>query len=186
MTTVSERRQHLDFDGSWQVIKWDEAREYTGQIEAAVPGPAEAQPVKATDVVAARASLLVVAEFKDFDLPSIPQQEREQAARGAASDKLAPALVRKVIDSLAGATFSHDLDDARCAPLRSFAGVIADAKTPMLVLFCIEVTRTQAAAIVPLTTLLKKRLRWLGPNARVLVVSGSASFADVGVEYRVD
>lgn len=190
MTSISERRQHLDFDTTWEAVKWDESDEFIGSMDKTLHNLASASPVKAADAVAVRRAarvspVVLVAEFKDFDFPNIPAEHRAQAARGANTEELMAALIRKVIDTLAGASFSHDSSDVRSAELQALTATLSDPNMKILVLFCIEVPRTQAVAVLPWTKKLQQRLRWLGPNAEVIVTTSARPFIGSGVTYRV-
>jgi hypothetical protein len=180
---VSERRQHLELADEWDVLKWDDCEEFRGGVQRADVG------VKAADIVAARmarrgAASLLVCEFKDFEHPDIPSEQRAGVALQALSDDLADALVRKVIDTLSGATFSHDKHDQRCHALSTWRAAAAE-DSDVLVLFCIEVPRSQALAVLAWTAKLKRRLRWLGPRALVLVTSSARPFSSADISYRV-
>jgi len=188
MTTLSEDRQHLDFDDDWIVVKWDERAEFTSGLRGSLQRRGDG--VKGADVVGVggrgSAKVALVAEFKDFDNPRIPAAQAADAARKATSTSLIDDLVRKVIDTLCGATFAHDASRRRGAELTPWRPAVATTTTQLLLLFCIEVPRTQAAAVGPWTKRLQQRLRWLGPNARVLVTSSTTPFTAAGVRYRVD
>ncbi|MCP9488827.1 MAG: hypothetical protein MSC31_03010 [Solirubrobacteraceae bacterium MAG38_C4-C5] len=189
MTTISEQRQHLDFDAYWSVVKWDAAREYIGNLEAALHGLSDAVPTKASDVVGVSVNrgprTLLVAEFKDYEHTSIPASQRAQKALDATSDKLMAGLVRKVIDTLCGATFAHDGDGNRSSEAQGFAALAGEPTRDLLVLFCIEVPRTQAVAVLAWTTRLQKRLSWLGPRAHVIVTNSARPFSAGGITYRI-
>jgi hypothetical protein len=185
MGTLRERRQSLDFDRGWLVVKWDDCDEFTHgirtafhQLEGGVSG---------ADGVGARPGdgVGLIVEFKDYDHPDIPPSQRAAKAREAVSDKLVRLLVRKVIDTLCGATFSHDAADRRSAALRSWQSTIGSDASELLILFCIEVPRSQALAVLPWTKKLQQQLGWLGPRARVIVTSGDRPFAGAGVRYHV-
>ena len=185
MTVVQEDHQELRFDSAWTVIKWDEAPEFVGSFDRALhslPG----EGVKASDVVAVRAPrgktrTLLIAEFKDFDRPAISATEAERAV----SDELARRIVRKVIDTLCGVTFAHDARDARSPKLDSWRPSLARSTSSLLVLVCIEVPKSQAVAAGPWTKKLQQRLRWLGPNAQIVVTNSTRPFAADGIAYGV-
>lgn len=156
MTTVEERRQKLHFDSSWEVSKWDASREFVGSLENALHGlPGEG--TKAADVVGIRAQrskprILIAAEFKDFDDPSMPPEAAAEAALAALSDPLARNIIRKVIDTLCGATFAHDTENGRMGHLDEWRAALALSTTRILILVCVEVPKARAAAIGPWTT----------------------------------
>src|SRR5947209_917778 len=139
MTTIVEKRQTLTFDASWRVLKWDDADEYvTGIQRALVHGG-----VKATDVVGVRtvprqSRTILVAEFKDFDNPHMPPADRRRAALAGVSDQLLHDIGRKVIDTLAGATFAHDDTNARHPDLDPWRPSLGRSTTTLLVLICVE------------------------------------------------
>ena len=189
MTSVSERRQRLDFDTSWQVVKWDESDEFDGSMDPALH-QLPPDGVKAADVVGVRTQsrrprTILIAEFKDFDHPSVPAHDHARVAEQATSDAVMRDLVRKVIDTLSGATFAHDASASRCAELDDWRPALARASTSLLVLLCIEVPATQALAVLPWTKELQRRLRWLGPKTQVIVTSSARPFRGDGGAYVV-
>lgn len=190
MTVITERRQQLNFDNNWRAVKWDESPEFKGSYERALhelPG----QGVKAADVVGVRRRsptppIILVGEFKDFDYPTIPPAQRQRVALQAVSDDLLSILVRKVIDTLSGASFAHDQQAARGRELRDLQRALGHARPSILVLFCVETPRTQSLAMLPWTKKLQQRLDWLGPNARVIVTSAQRPFDHLGVRYSIN
>jgi hypothetical protein len=149
-----------------------------------------ADGVKAADAIAVRdvryrPKLLLLAEFKDFDHPQIPPAQRAAAALSAVSDPLMRDVVRKVIDTLCGATFAHDSSQQRCVELTGWRPALGRPSTNLLILLCIEVPATQAVAALAWTKQLQRRLRWLGPNARVVVTNRARPFVGDGLTYRV-
>ncbi len=207
MTTVSERRQHLDFDPYWQVAKWDKSGEFIDgmskafDVSAALrsrtskPANGPRDGVKAADVVGVRDApaepkIVFVAEFKDFVHPSIPPEQRAQAAEKSHSGELIDEIVRKVIDTLAGATFSHDSADNRRDELTEWRPALARSTTKIFVLMCVEELDPVFAGV--LTKELQRRLKWLGKSATVLATTGATSttgatpFSGAGISYRID
>lgn len=187
MTTVTEGRQRLELDDSWRVLKWDAADEYVHGMQRALHqlgGGLSAADVVATRRMPRQRTLMVV-ELKDFEHPRIPDHEREQNALDAVSDTLMRDIVRKVVDTLAGATFAHDGKQRRCPALDDWRPAIGLATTRILILLCIEVPASQAVAALAWTKQLQRRLRWLGPHARVVVTNSARPFAGIGVAYRV-
>lgn len=188
MISIVEDRQRLDFDPSWRVVKWDETDEFINGLQAALHQLEGG--IKAADVVGVRSiphreRTLLVAEFKDYDHPNVPVAQRRQNALAAVSDDLMQDIVRKVIDTLSGATFAHDAEQQRCVDLEGWRPALGRSTTTMLVLVCIEVPATQAVAALAWTKKLQQRLRWLGPRARVLVTTSARPFNGVGVAYSV-
>lgn len=189
MTAIGERRQRLDFDETWTVVKWDERDEFTTGIRGALHQTLDG--VKGADVAGVRepaggATVTLVAEFKDFDHPDVPANAAAETVRRATSDRVMEDLVRKVIDTLCGVTFSHDKDHRRGPELSRWRPTLGSATaTRLLVLFCIETPPASAARLGPWTKELQKRLRWLGPNAQILVTSSAAPFEGAGIRYRV-
>ncbi len=187
MTTITEGRQHLDFDATWEAFQWDLAGEFVGSMDGALhllPGDG----VKAADVVgvkrdSSRPAILVIAEFKDFTHPAIPESHRAAKARGAESDKLRRDIVRKVVDTLTGATFAYDSQNSRRPELKSWRAAVADTAVRLLVLVCVELSKP--AIITMLNGELQRRLRWLGPNATVLVTGSATPFSAHGISYRI-
>jgi hypothetical protein len=180
MATIHEDRQRLDFDPTWAVSKWDIASEFTDGLGSATPG------VKAADVVGVRASrprAVLVAEFKDFTNPRIPAHELAQASRKAESPALLDDLVKKVIDTLGGATFAHDGKNERKEALLAWRSAVARPTTKILILVCLEVPKP--AIVNALSAALRQRLGWLGPNATVLVTAAVTPLVDLGISYRV-
>lgn len=92
-------------------------------------------------------------------------------------------IVRKVIDTLSGATFAHDAQRQRSVDLHGWRPALGRSTTTMLVLVCIEVPATQAVAALAWTKKLQQRLRWLGPAARVVVTTSARPFNGMGVAY---
>lgn len=186
---ITEGRQVISHDASWQILKWDESDEFSGSMERSFHGlPGEG--VKAADAVGVRhqpnrAPVVLVAEFKDPCNPAIPPQHAATAAAGALTEPLMRDVIRKVIDTLAGATFAHDVAGARCQELSGWRPALGRPTTRLLVLICMEVPPTQRAAVGPWTTELKKRLRWLGPNARALVTTSDAAYGGNGLSYGI-
>lgn len=187
MTTISEGRQHLDFDNDWIVVKWDERAEFTTGLRGALQR--KGGGVKGADVVGIGgprgAKVALVAELKDFANPQIPDERAADVAAKAVSDELIDDLVRKVIDTLCGITFSHDRSHQRGPELAPWRPALVSTTTQLLVLFCIEVPQSQAAVVGPWTKRLQRRLRWLGPQARVLVTSSARPFPWDGIAYRI-
>jgi hypothetical protein len=184
VTQVNERRQVLQFDSSWTVIKWDEAPEFVGSFEGALhnlPG----EGVKAADVAGVRTlsnqpRTLLVAEFKDFNRPG------PDAAKRSVSDDLARNVVRKVIDTLCAVTFSHDSSQQRSSSaLDEWTPSLGRTTTTLLVLICVEVPPSLAVAAGAWSKKLQQKLRWLGPNARVLVTNEFRPFEGDGITYEV-
>jgi len=190
MTVISDGRQHLDFDASWSASKWDESPAFVGSFEQALHNLA-GEGVKAADavgvrIVRGRSTTLLIAEFKDFNRPGATRRQQEEESEGSISDKLARNIVRKVVDTLCGATFAHDAQDQRPEELASWRQSLGRPTTALLVLICVEVAASQAVAAGPWTKKLKGRLRWLGPDTQVLVTNGSRPFAGGGLRYRVE
>lgn len=188
MTTINEGRQALHFDSSWRVLKWDESDEFVGSMDRALH-QLPRDGVKAADVVGMRdirhqPKMLLIVEFKDFDSPNIPRAQRGAVALAAVSDNLMRDIVRKVIDSLSGATFAHDSVHKRCTELNPWRPALGCVKTTMLVLLCIEVPKSQLIAALSWTKELQGRLRWLGPRSRVIVTSSSRPFQGDGITYQ--
>jgi hypothetical protein len=188
MKSVAERRQRLDFDASWRVLKWDEADEFIDGLQPSLHQLAGG--IKAADVVGVRAiprraRTLLIAEFKDFDHPNIPSEQRSQLALDAVSDELMQGIVRKVIDTLTGATFAHDARLQRCADLEGWRPALGRSTTTLLILLCIEVPASQSVAVLAWTKVLQQRLRWLGPRTRVVVTTSMRPFNGLGVTYSV-
>lgn len=115
----------------------------------------------------------------------MPRAQEEQAARAAVSDTLMGDVVRKVVDTLAGATFAHDSRGRRNADLDGWRPALGRSTTALLVLLCIEVPASQTVAALAWTKQLQRRLRWLGPRARVLVTTSQRPFNGVGISYLV-
>ena len=188
MTTIREGRQTLSFDTSWSVLKWDGSHEFVGSMDAALHQLGGG--VKAADVVGVRdirrqAKLLLIAEFKDFEHPGIPTSRRAAAALAATSGDLMQNIVRKIVDTLSGATFAHDSSQQRCPELDSWRPALGRATTRMLVLVCVEMPESQGLAALPWTKELQRRLRWLGPNTRVIVSTSCRPFRGEGITYQV-
>lgn len=180
-------RQRLTFDDTWQAVAWDERPEFKGSMEAAFNG-LSGRSVKACDAVAVRrvvgqTPILLVAEFKDFDQTHLPADKRLEVARQGVSDEVMQAIISKLIDTLAGAAFSHDRHGRRGAELERWRSAVGLKNTRLLVLVCVELPRSQQLAATIWTTELKRRLRWLLPRASVIVTSSRAPFSGVGVEY---
>lgn len=189
MTSVRERRQRLDLDPTWRVVKWDAAAEFSGSMDQALH-QLPSDGVKAADVVAVRVQprrprTILVAEFKDFANPTIPASRRAEKAMQATSDELMRDVVRKIIDTLSGATFAHDSQGTRSGELDEWRPALGRTSTSLLVLLCVEVPPSQAVAVLPWTKNIQRRLRWLGPNARVIVTSSARPFRGDGVAYGV-
>ncbi len=184
MRSIHERRQTLTFDSSWQAFKWDEADEYTRGLQASlVHGGAKASDVVGVRVLPRQPRTLLVAEFKDFDHPDIPAGDRHTAALAGVSDALMHDVARKVIDTLAGATFAHDHNQMRTSELDRWSPAVGRATTDLLVLVCVELPLTQSVAALAWTKKLQQRLRWLGPRAKVIVTSSARPFDGIGVTY---
>ena len=189
MTTIQERRQSLSLDAAWHAVKWDASAEFIGSMETAFAGlpAADGRAVKGVDVIAARngrgATLLLLGEFKDFAHPNIPTAQRAAVLMRSTSPEIMRDVVAKVIDSLCGATFAHDSNGDRCDELIAFRGAALKPHQRLLVLYCAELPKP--AAMVALNTELKRRLRWLGPNANVIVTNGASPYVGNGVSYAV-
>jgi hypothetical protein len=186
--SITEDRQSLAFDSNWRVLKWDEAPEFVEGQQSSLQGLGGG--IKAADVVGVRSvpsrpRTVLVAEFKDFDHPKVPPGHRPKVAADAVSEELMRDIVRKVIDTLAGATFAHDSQSARCAELDAWRPALGRSTTTMLVLLCIEVPKSQAVVALAWTKKLQQKFRWLGPHARVVVTNGSRPFSGLGITYRV-
>lgn len=191
-TRITEGRQHLEFDSSWQVVAWDATDEYDflkstfANLSATPP-----RSVKGSDVVGvrpavgSRRAVVAVAEFKDFDHPNIPPGQRLAAARHATSDKLMSDVIAKVIDTLVGASFGHDATRSRLAALDEWRRSLGDPHTQILVLVCVELPASQVLAAQAWATALKRRLRWLGGRASVSVTSSRSPFRGSGIRYRL-
>lgn len=181
-TEVRERRLSLTFEDGWAVTKWDEGSEYRDGLQTT-------NGVKACDVVAVRPDgprpILVLAEFKDFDDPKISNSRRAAAARKATSATLIEELVHKTLDTLAGATFAHDQEHQRSGVLAAWDRVIRRGSPSILLLFCIEFPGSQEPMILPWSTKLKQRLRYLGPDVHVVVTSRDSVFDRLGIRYAV-
>lgn len=189
MTTIPEKpkRQRLTFDDTWQAVEWDLMPEYKGSMESAFHGLA-GRSVKACDAVGVRRAvgqtpILLAAEFKDFDQTHLPADKRLEVARKGVSDDVMQAVISKLIDTLAGATFSHDGDGHRSVELESWRSAVGLKSTRLLVLVCVELPRSQALAATIWTTEIKRRLHWLLPRASVIVTSSRAPFSGLGVVY---
>jgi len=188
MPRITEKRQILDFDSSWTAIKWDESGEFVGSMERALHQLNDG--VKAADVIAVRdvryrPKTLLLAEFKDYDHPNVPQQQQQQTALAAVSSNLMQNIVRKIIDTLSGVTFAHSSNDQRCDELASWRPALGQKSTLLIVLLCIEVPPSQSIVALAWTKELQRRLRWLGPNARVIVTNQNRPFQGDGFTYRV-
>lgn len=188
MAMITEGRQRLEFDATWRALKWDSAKEFIGSMDGALhqlPG----EGVKAADVVGVKSressgtAMLFIGEFKDFAHPAIPARQRTAVVLQAKSDKLQRDVVRKVIDTLAGATFAHDSGDIQRLELKRWRAATADATVRLLILLCVELPKP--AVITMLNGELRRRLRWLGPNATVLVTSSATPFSALGISYRI-
>lgn len=187
-TIIQEGRQQLEFDSAWKVLRWDISAEFTGSFEQALH-QLTGEGVKAADVAGARVErgqirTLLVAEFKDFNHPGIPSRQQKTEAERGISDQLTRNVVRKVIDTLCGATFAHDVRDRRSPELDDWRPSLARSTTALLILVCVEVPKSQAAAAGPWTKRLQQRLRWLGPNAQVIVTNRFRAFQGDGISYR--
>lgn len=192
MTRIDERRQSLNFDDTWEVLVWDTAPEFKASLELAFSGLTATPPrsVKAGDVTGVRretggVNALLFAEFKDYDHPSIPAAHRLRAARQGTSDQVMSDLIAKLIDTLAGRTFAHDVHGHRDAQVTSWRAVLGDQHAKLLVLLCVEFPVTQSVAAKVWQTELKRRLAWLGPRANVVVTSGLRPFNGAGITYSV-
>lgn len=184
MTTIVERRQKLVFDNSWRVVKWDQAQEYvTGLQPSLTRGGVKAGDVVGVRVLPRQPRTLLFAEFKDFSHPNIPAAQRHKAALAGVSETLLHDIVRKVIDSLAGATFAHDPADARCLELEDWRSALGRSTTMLFILVCVELPPSQALAALAWTKKLQQRLRWLGPRSKVIVTSGVRPFSGLGITY---
>jgi hypothetical protein len=189
MTAITEGRQRLAFDATWQVVEWDEADEFKGSMDFSFSG-LPGRSVKAADAVGVRRRrgvppLLLIAEFKDFDRTHLSaRQQARIAAQGVSADVMRD-VIAKVIDSLCGAGFAHDASGARLEALERWRSAVGLQAVAVLVLVCAELPVTQAVAAVTWTTELKRRLRWLGPRSRVLVTNRHRPFQGVGLEYSV-
>lgn len=189
MSTIPEGRQRLELDSTWRAFKWDQADEFVGSMEQALnhlPGDG----IKGADVVGVRhtrgqSRVLLIGEFKDFANPTIPAWDRAKAASNATSDKVLRDIVRKVVDTLSGATFSHNAQSQRSADLDGWRLALAGRGTSVLILVCVEFPRSQAVAHLAWTKALQQRLRWLGPNARVIVTTSARPFQGSGLRYAV-
>lgn len=187
MTAVKEGRQQLAFDSAWRVVKWDEAQEFKGAMETAFH-QLSGRSVKAVDVVAIRrtrgvTTVHLVAEFKDFDPPTASAGQRAAAARQALTSEMTRDIVAKVVDSLCGAAFSHDQANSRGAELQAWRSALSLKTAALLVLVCVELPPARKLAVVPWTTELKRRLRWLGPRAHVVVTSSINPYQGNGITY---
>lgn len=183
--TIQEDRQELEFNSAWSVCKWDVAPEFTDSLVSAMSGVA-GTGVKGADVVGAktkRPKAVVIAEFKDFTNPAIPAHARAQAAEKAESATLANDLVKKIIDTLTGATFSHDKTSTRKSALVAWRTALARPTTKLLVLVCIEVSKPALVNMLELK--LRSRLQWLGPNATILVTTAATPLEGLGISYRI-
>lgn len=184
MTTIREQRQSLEFDSSWQVFKWDTSSEFVGSFEQTLhelPG----EGAKAADVAGIRTlrgspRTLVIAEFKDFNRPGPEAIER------AVSDDLARNIVRKVIDTLCAATFSHDSAGLRRKELTEWRPSLGRSTTNILILVCVEVPEVLSPAAGAWSKKLQQKLRWLGPNASVIVTNSSRPFVGDGIIYKAE
>jgi len=188
VTSIVEDRQRLDFDASWRVLKWDEADEFVNGLQPALhqlKGGIKAADVVGVRSVPRRERTLLIAEFKDFDHPDVPPPRRQQVACAAVSDELTRDIVRKVIDTLSGATFAHDAQRQRCGDLEGWRPALGRSTTTLLVLVCIEVPATQAVAALAWTKKLQQRLRWLGPRACVIVTTSARPFNGAVIAYSV-
>lgn len=189
MMTITEGRQKLTLDASWHAVKWDEALEFKGSMESTF-AQLSGRSVKAVDVVGVRrgrgiATVLLVAEFKDFDRPHLPAAQAIAVARQGTSDEVMRDIIAKVIDSLCGAAFAHDVAGARVSELDHWRTALDLKTTGVLVLVCVELPASQAMSVLPWTTALKRRLRWLGPSARVIVTGARRPFRGDGLAYEV-
>ncbi len=164
--------------------------EFKGSMESAFAQLPGGRSVKAADVIAVRrgrevSPLLLVAEFKDYHRPQLPAAKQQVIAQQAMSKDVQASVVGKVIDSLAGATFAQDAHGGREATLERWRSTVGLRRVQLLVLLCVELPPSQALATSPWNTVLKRRLRWLHPSARVVVTSRQRSFAGLGVTYDV-
>jgi hypothetical protein len=197
MSTISERRQHLDFDSSWRVVKWDVSDEFVVGIGTALnvsrdshqdstsqPAIGPTDGVKAADVIGVRdiqpgPKTILVAEFKDFTWPNIPPHEVAQAVEKSESADVIEELVRKVIDTLAGATFSRSSVEREV----DWFPALRLSTTKIFVLVCLETP--DPLSVGTLSKELQRRLQWLGKSASVLVTSSTTPFSGEGVSYRI-
>lgn len=188
MPTIEERRQRLVFKSSWNAFKWDASDEFVHGMSQALNGlPADG--VKAADVVGIRSSgkseagVVFIGEFKDFEHPHIPLSQRARAIEQAESAELRRDITRKVIDTLSGVTFAHGANGTRREELNLWRNAIATQRVKLLVLVCIEMSKP--AIVSMLTNDLRRRLRWLGPEATVLVTSSATPFSGMGISYQI-
>ncbi len=188
MATITEGRQHLDFDATWGAFQWDLAEEFVGGMDKALHQLA-GDGVKAADVVGVKggdlsgSSILLIAEFKDFAHPTIPVRDRAGVMLQAESAHLRRDIVRKIIDTLTGATFAHDSENNKRPELTRWRAAAAETPVRLLILVCVELSKP--AVITMLNDELQRRLRWLGPHAMVLVTSSATPFSALGISYRV-
>jgi hypothetical protein len=187
--TITEGRQTLTLDASWHAVKWDDAGEFEGSMEPTF-NQLSGRSVKAADVVGVRqgrgmATVLLVAELKDFDRSHLPAARAAAVARQGTSDEVMRDIIAKVIDSLCGATFANDAEGARAPELDRWRTALGLKTTSVLVLVCVELPPTQAVSVGPWNTALKKRLRWLGPRAHVIVTDARRPFPVDGLAYGV-
>jgi hypothetical protein len=188
MATITEGRQCLDFDATWGAFQWDLAKEFVGSMDGSLHQLA-GDGVKAADVVGVKgtgssgSAILLIAEFKDFAQPMIPGRRRAAVMLQAESEKLRRDIVRKVIDTLTGATFAHDSNGKQRSELKRWRAAAADTTVGLLILVCVELSKP--AVITMLNNDLRRRLRWLGPNATVLVTSSATPYSALGISYHV-
>lgn len=192
MSRFSERRQHLDLAEDWEGLKWDDCDEFIKPYAAsfAQTAPEPGRSVKGADVVAVRrgrgrAPVLLVGEFKDFANPTIPQRERLEKAKQATSPQVMGDVIAKVIDTLCGASFAHDDRDGRSAELESWRRAVGAPAPRVVVLLAVELPSAAGPAALAWNTELKRRLRWLGPRATVVVTTASHPVSGYGMSYSV-
>lgn len=142
--------------------------------------------VKAVDVLAARLvrgerTLLLAAEMKDFSDPAVPEQYRPDKARQALSDQVMGVVVRKVVDSLCGATYAHDSTGRRCRELRPWRTALSTAD--LAVFYFVGLPNPASIESVTWTTELKKRLGWLVPFGTVFVITSNTTMPEIGLSY---
>lgn len=158
-TTLTERRQHLELTDDWVAARWDETPEFVRGQQSALNNIPDAVDCKAVDAIGVH--------------------------DGAGSS---PVLLLAELKD-----FDHpDIPDGlraerdRSPGAQAFRKAVGAPGAALLVMLCIEGTRSQAVAAGPWTKDLQRRLRWLGPRARVVVTSRFTPFDELGIRYRVD
>lgn len=190
MAEIVDARQRLTFDEDvWHAVKWDDEPEFLGHMQSSFANltPSKgARSVKAADVTAVGSPggrpLLLIGEFKDFDHPNASAAERAKVATDAATHQLLTDVIGKVLDTMAGRTFSSHNGGAN-AQRERWRSALGAPDVALLLLLCVELPATQALTAQVWQKALERRLRWVGPNAQALVTTSRRPFAELGVTY---